>query len=143
MIGKRDPAQVAIDDARALLQALMIHGWREIHVRTGDTKIFIAQENGAANPMRNGSASTLVGVSSPAAANEQVIVVTAPHVATLESVVAVGTRLAVGESIATLRVLDDLHPLAATVAGTVVRVDAAQGQLLDYKAAILAIAPDA
>lgn len=129
----------AINDARALLDALLANDWREIHTRSGDVEIFIARDGGAPNPMRD--------VAPPAraapVAREPDQAVTAPHIATLAEVLPAGTKVTRGQTLATLRVLDDSHPVEAPVGGTITRLDAAIGDLLDYKAPILSIAQGA
>lgn len=138
MTAETDPSLEAITDARALLDALLANDWREVHTRSGGVEIFIARDGGAPNPMRE-------AVSPPpshvARGPEQVVA--APHVATLDEVLPVGSAVTAGQTVATLRVLDERHPVAAPVAGTITRLDVAAGDLLDYKAPILSIAQGA
>jgi len=135
-----DPTDAAINDARALLQTLMASDWREVHVRSGEAEIFIARQGGGANPMREPAPMAAVEPASPVAAkSESNVVVTAPHVASLTEVLPVGTVVSAGQTVATLRVLDQSDAVEAPVAGVIASVDAAVGDLLDFKASILSI----
>lgn len=135
-----DPTDAAIHDARALLQTLMASDWREVHVRSGEAEIFIAREGGGANPMRASAPIASVEPASPLAATSgSNVVVTAPHVATLTDALSVGTVVSAGQTVATLRVLDQTEAVEAPVAGAITSVSAAAGDLLDFKAPILSI----
>lgn len=143
-----DPATQAINDARALLDTLLASGWQELHVVSGDTEIFLARQGGGANPMRVAPAPVSVQAPVPTQAAPGAVaiapaaetVVTAPHVATLVDALAPGEAVKAGQTIATLRVLDETETVEAPVAGTIVRVEAAAGDLLDYGAPLLCIA---
>lgn len=140
MTAPKDSVAQAIIDARALLDALVTNGWKEMHVVSGDSEIFLARQGGRANPMRH---IPVPAPPAPAPSTEggqgRETKVQAPHVATLVSVLAVGTSVAAGQSVATLRVLEAETEVAATVGGTIVRVDAVPGDLLDYAALLLSI----
>ena len=139
-----DTAEGAIDDARALLQTLMASDWGEAHVRLGGTEIFIARDGGGPSPMREPAP---IAPGAPAAAPTGAgqagtgsdTVATAPHVATLVESLPIGTAVTVGQTVATLRVLDDTETVEAPIAGTITGVSAAVGDLLDFKAPILSI----
>lgn len=139
MSAQTGPAIAAINDARALLDALLGSDWREIHVVSGDTEIFIARNGAGANPMRAVPAAPVAEAASPLPPVVEKAV-TAPHVATLVEAVSVGTRVEAGQTVATLHVLDEPIAVAAPGAGTVVRVDASPGELLDFGAPLLTIA---
>lgn len=133
----------AINDARALLDALSTNDWRETHVKSGQVEVFIARNDGGHNPMRlvpEPTVDTPSTVADAPGARGPDIVVTAPHVATLEDVLAIGEVVVVGQTIGSLRVLDELLPIEAAVAGTITGLAATPGVLLDYKAPILTIA---
>lgn len=148
MTNASDTVDGAINDARALLQTLMASDWREAHVRSGGTEIFIARDGGGSNPMREPAPIAHAALAAgPADAGQAATgsdtVVTAPHVATLVETLPVGAAVVVGQTVATLRVLDDTETVEATVAGTITGVGAAVGDLLDFKAPILSIAQNA
>jgi len=141
----KDTALEAINDARALLDALVVSEWREMHVVSGDSEIFLARKGGGENPMRRSSAplnAAAPPVPVPAASRAE-MAVKVPHVATLVSALTVGTQVSAGQTVATLRVLGDESLLAATVSGTVVALDAKPGDLLDYDTPVVRIAEDA
>jgi len=148
MTNVTDTADGAINDARALLQTLMASDWREVHVRSGGTEIFIARDGGGSNPMREPApVAPAAPTASPAGAGQagtgSDTVVTAPHVATVVETLPIGTTVTVGQTVATLRVLDDTETVEAPVAGTITAVSAAVGDLLDFKVPILSIAQNA
>lgn len=138
MSAQTDPAVAAINDARALLDTLLGSDWREIHVVSGETEIFIARNGAGANPMR---AAPAAPIADPARSLPPAVekTVTAPHVATVVEAVSVGTRVEAGQTVATLHVLDEPIAVTAPGAGTVVRVDAAPGELLDFGAPLVTI----
>lgn len=137
MIALRDPAEAAIDDARALIDALLEHGWHELHVANGETEIFIARDGGRANPMRAGSS---VQADEPAAAAAQLESVAAPHVATVAWLAQVGAPIAFGDLIARIEVLGDSEDVLAPSAGQVAEVIAEVGGLVEYGDILLRIA---
>lgn len=137
----------AINDARALLNALLASDWREVHVRSGEAEVFIARDGGSLNPMRAIAPTPLTSVAAHSVAEPLSrgadTPVTAPHVASLVDVLPVGTVVCAGQVVATLRVLEDRQSVEAPVSGTIVSVSAAPGVLLDYKAPIVSIAQTA
>jgi acetyl-CoA carboxylase biotin carboxyl carrier protein len=129
--------QSAIDDARALLDTLLSSDWQDIHVVSGETEIFIAREGGRPNPMRR--ASTVAAPALVAEATGQDDVVTAPHVATIVEVLAIGTQVESGARVATIRVLDTEETVSAPHAGIVTAIHAETGVLVEFKAPILSL----
>lgn len=135
MTDGNDRVLKAISDARALLDTLVSSDWKQIHIRSGETEVFIGRDGGGANPMRAGAVPAVTPVSPPS--ETQATVVTAPHVATLVETLPVGAAVVAGQVVATLRVLDDLQTIASPMAGRISSVEASPGDLLDYKASIL------
>jgi biotin carboxyl carrier protein len=125
-----------IDDARALLDTLLSSGWRDAHVVSGGTEIFIALEGGRANPMRSKAGAALA---LPVPSVENQVEITAPHVATFVDAVDCGEIIIAGQKIATIRVLEVEEDVIASVDGTVADVRAKAGDLLEFKAPILTI----
>lgn len=126
----------AINDARALLDALLASDWRDLHVTSGGTEIFIARAGGGANPMR-ASAEPVVSAVKEAGTTSTVM---APHVATLVSVAQIGADLTQGDIAATIEVLGEEETVLAPVSGRVAMVHVEQGGLLEFKMPILEIA---
>jgi biotin carboxyl carrier protein len=126
MSGHPDPALGAVGNARALLAALLAGGWREMHIVSGGFEIFVAADGAGYNPMRAPSAAEPVQDAAPQMS------VNAPHVATLVAVAPRGTRVAKGETLATLSVLDDDIAVLAPAAGTVGLPRAAIGALVEF-----------
>ena len=127
--------QAAIADARALLEVLSQNGWQEAHVIVGGTEIFIARDGGRVNPMRVATAAPSLA----SLADRCIIDVTAPHVATLVGVAALGTQVFVGQTVATIAVLGKDEEVLALKAGTVFEVAAAPGDLLEFGTLILTL----
>lgn len=128
--------KAAINDARALLDALLASDWRDVHVTSGGTEIFIARAGGGANPMR-ASAEPVVSVSGEAGMTSTVA---APHVATLVSVAQIGADLTQGDIAATIEVLGEEESILAPVSGRVAMVHVEKGGLIEFNMPILEIA---
>lgn len=116
-----------IENTRALLRLFEQSGRRDLYLRTGDYRLFIARNDGGENPMRAERAATDASQ------------LTAPHVATLEWTAAVGTMLSTGDPVARLSLLDEIIELQSEHAGAVSSIDAETGQLLEYGDAILTL----
>lgn len=126
-----------IDDARALMDALLANDWSEVHVTGNDFEIFIAREGGGANPMLDPD---LGDGQNEAVAAGPARTLSAPHVATVEWVAAVGVRLEVGQTVVRLSVLDEVSELPAVAGCTVVRVHAVPGQMVEFGAPLVDVA---
>lgn len=135
MTMNEDAVTRAINDARALLSTLISSEWQELHVVSGDTEIFVARHGAGANPMRAAQASD--AVEAPAAGPE--LQMKAPHVATVIAALPVGTSVSAGQKVATLRVLDEEEDVLSPVSGTIVRIDAEGGALVEYDDPLLSI----
>lgn len=125
----------AIDDARALLDALLSSNWQEAHIVSADTEIFIARAGGKLNPLQQ---KPIVGAQSDTA-DEPLIDVTAPHVATLVSTATNGSRVATGQVIATIRVLGDEKTIVSPCEGVIEKSQAVEGALLEFGTPILTL----
>jgi biotin carboxyl carrier protein len=137
-----DPFAAAIDDARALMDALLAAGWREIHVVNGETELFIARDDGGPNPMRAVSAQPADEAPQARAAGAE-HVVKAPHVATFVSVSPEGSWVEQGEALARLSVLDEEEDLAAPVSGYVGASSFASGDLIEFGDVVVTIEEEA
>lgn len=141
MTTAKDPAAQAIDDARALLEALLSSGSQQIHLASGGTEIYIARMGAAPSPMRARAAVAPVAEATPApqAAAGPEVAIKAPHVATLVQVLGVGAQVSAGQAVATVHVLDEPEDIVSPVAGTVAGIGAAVGDLLDYGTVVLTV----
>lgn len=131
--------QAAIDDARSLLDTMLVNGWQEAHIVSGDTEIFIGRSADARNPMRAAPVATGAAPSPGPGAVE----VATPHVATLVSAIAIGRSVEIGTPVARLRVLDEEEDLPAGCAGRISAVHAIPGALLEFGMPVVSIAPGA
>lgn len=132
-----DPADEAINNARALLDSLNASDWNELHVVSGDLEIFLARSGGRANPMLGRQPAAATAAAEQFGPETSVV---AAHVATLVDAQPVGTVVSSGDTVATIRVLDEEAAVLAPHSGTVVRLDAVPGALLEYNTPILSIA---
>lgn len=122
----------AIDNARALIDGMLASDWKELHIASDGLEIFIARNGAGPNPMLGGYAVAEPAASAPAEAPVASRDITAPHVATLVSIVAVGTQVEAGAPLAVLSVLDEQENLAAPCAGRVVAHLAGTGDLVEF-----------
>jgi biotin carboxyl carrier protein len=137
-----DPFATAIDDARALMDALLGADWREIHVVSGETELFIARDDGGPNPMRAVPAQPVDEAPEARAAGTE-HAVKAPHVATFVSALPEGSWVGQGEPLARLSVLDEEEDLAAPVSGHVGISSFASGDLIEFGDVIVTIEEEA
>ena len=139
MTERANAFDAAIDDLRALMDALIASDWQNLHIADGDSVIFLSKEGDRVNPM-------LMNQSVSPDLNEQprnVATVAAPHVATVASVeVALGDHVAANTKIATLSVLDEEVAVLAPHAGLVVEVGVTPGDLVEFGTALVRLAED-
>lgn len=136
-----DGAAEAIQNARALLKALIASDWKELHVVSDGTEIFIARPGAGANPMQGAPLEMPViqGQETEAPAEISESIISAPHVATLVDIMEVGTIVTAGQEVATISVLDEMHAVTALTGGTISGHKAQPGALIEYGMAILSI----
>lgn len=126
MSKQTDPVTAAIDDARALMDALLEHGWKQVHVASEGLEIFIAREDGGPNPMLE-----------PAVPARDVEVgpeftIEAPHVGTFDWAVTAGQLVSIGEVVAKLSLLDEAVEILSDCSGVVRSVLAKAGDLVEF-----------
>ena len=140
MNAANEAAAEAVDDVRALMEAFLKSGFRELHVVSADTEVFLALDGAGPNPMR-GAATPSVGATAPAASEvgAKQTEIRAPHVATIISVAAEGVMVRSGEPLARMAVLDDEEDLLARASGKVGKVAAQAGELVEYGSLLLTI----
>ena len=131
----KNPFEAAVDDLRALMTGFLEGDWSELHVSDERGEIFIARDDGGPNPLRGtyeegtvAPGGDAVGAGSAGALRD----IAAPHVATLVSILAPGDRVAAGDELARLSVLDEEEPFLSPAAGEVVEVCAAAGALVEH-----------
>lgn len=129
-----------VQDARALLRMFRQSDARDMHVRVGDFAMFMAKQNGGANPLKQRAVAqpSVAAVAAPvAAAVPRTNMLTAPHIASLVSALPVGTAVEAGQILARLELLGEFIDLAAEGPGFVEAVFANELELLEYAAPIL------
>lgn len=133
-----DNTRRAIDNARALLDALLANGWREVVVKGHDGDYFLTRESGVANPLL-AEAPPHSAQADLAGSPVTMITIHAPHVATVAWLVAPGSTLASGAVVARLAVLDEEIDVLAEAGGTVAGCHAKVGDLVEYRSELLDI----
>lgn len=139
MTTDKSPDETAIDNARALMDGLLKSDWKELHVASDGLEVFIARDGAGPNPMLGEVVTAAPATSAPPAVAAAVKEITAPHVATLVSLVAEGTEVQAGDSVAVLSVLDEEEDLPAPAAGRVAGLLAQAGDLVEFGTPLLRI----
>lgn len=135
MSGIKDPFEAAVDDLRALMTSFVDGDWSETYVVDARGEIFIARDGGGPNPLlgeRMASGNEPADRTAVAAATGTLRDITAPHVATLVSILAPGDHVAAGAELARLSVLDEEEPFLSPVAGEVAEVCVEAGALVEH-----------
>jgi len=135
MIEIDDNARRAIANARALLDAMLAGGWKQVCITGHEGDYFISREAGTANPL-------LVPAEIIAAPATDLVpfAVNAPHVGTVSWLAAVGQMVAEGDVVARLAVLDDVIEVKAAGAGQVTDHSARIDDLAEFAAPLLLLA---
>lgn len=129
-----------ITDTRALLRLFRQSGYADIHLRLGDYKLFVARPGGGANPLHAPIAVEPASVPLSAAPVEAARVeqlVSAPHIASFVSALAVGTAVGAGDAVARIELLGEPIDLCADQPGLVTEILAEPGALIEYAAPLV------
>lgn len=127
-----------ITDTRALLRLFRQSGYADIHLRSGDYELFVATLGGGANPLHASvavEAAPLPAILVEAAKAEQLV--SAPHIASFVSALAVGSAVAAGDAVARIELLGEPIDLCADQPGLVTEVLAEPGALIEYAAPLV------
>ena len=119
-----------LSDASNLLQLFTLSDWNEIAVSTPQLEFYASKRVGCGREVIDDA--SRIGQSHELQEN-----VTAPHVGTLISHLDVGQEFEKGDTVASLRVLDDDHPLLAACAGRVLSIEASEGNLIEHRQVIM------
>ncbi len=114
-------------EVRAMLALFERSDWRDLHLRTERVELFMARDDGVANPMA-GTASSGTEIC-------------APHLATLVSLLPEGTTVLPGESVAVIEMLGQAEDILADEAGTIAAHCAVSGSLVEYGQPLLLVTP--
>lgn len=131
-----------VSDTRAFLRLFRQSGARDMHLRFGDYEAFFARTDGGADPMRAAAPEAVaepapvapVPVAAPAAGD---VTVTAPHIASFVSALAVGSEVRAGDPVARIELLGEEIAVPADRAGIVAEVMAEAGALVEYSAPLV------
>jgi acetyl-CoA carboxylase biotin carboxyl carrier protein len=129
-----------ITDTRALLRLFRQSGYADIHLRSGDYELFVATPNGGANPLHAPvavEARPALPMPVPAEAAKAEQLVSAPHIASFVSALAVGSAVAAGDAVARIEVLGEPIDLCADQPGLVTEVLAEPSALIEYAAPLV------
>lgn len=123
----------AVNDARALLREFQRSKLRACHLRTNAMELFLTRDPALRPPAR-------AAPTAPAAEPPVLAHLTAPHLATLVEMLAVGSAVSAGTTLARIALLEEEILLHAEHDGVVAAHHATQGDLLEYGQRILHLA---
>lgn len=123
----------AVHESRALLRLFERSALKDLYIRTPNYSFFVARASGAANPLRE------VDPRSEASAAEAWSL-TAPHVASVRSILPMGAQVQAGAIVATLDLLGETFDLTAECDGVIAAVLVAENDLVEFDRPILRIA---
>lgn len=122
-----DPMDTAVTDIRALLWQFQKAGLRDLHLRSPALEVFLARQDGKANPMFAARPAP-----APAAEETPAAAVSAPHLGVFEPLCAVGERIAAGSLVAQIDVLGRKTDVHCREGGRVLSVGFAANDLVEY-----------
>ena len=133
-----------IETARAMIDLVCRSAWRDVYVRTAAGELFIAKLGGAPNPMRGGARARPAAASSPAGDPVVLapIAMTAPHIASFVSSMAIGDRIEAGDAACRIAVLDEVFDVRSPTSGTVASILAGPSQLVEFGAPLMTVQPN-
>lgn len=142
MIEIDDNARRAIDNVRALLDAMLASGWEQACVTGKDGDYFLARQPGTPNPLLAApeEAALAQPAVAPIPAECASLTVCAPHVGTVAWLAPIGAVLAEGAAAARLAVLDDQVDVPSPKAGTVTAQSAQIGDLAEFSTPLVLLA---
>lgn len=126
-----------VSDTRALMRMFVQSSYRDLYIRSGDVRIFMARDGGGVNPMMATARIAPAANCVPHAGTTWQL--TAPHVATLIWTAAAGDFVEQGAAIARIALLDEEIELTADAGGTVQAVRVFPGGLIEFDDVILTV----
>ncbi|MES2494403.1 MAG: biotin/lipoyl-containing protein [Pseudomonadota bacterium] len=146
MIALDEAARKAFDNARAFSVTMIDQGWGTVHVSSADCEIFLTRSEGkidplSPSPLAAAAVTAPVAAVFPAPTMLPAVDVTTPHIATVVSLVAVGTAVQAGQAVATLSVLDETIEIVAASAGTIETHGVAPGDLAEFGSKLVTLRP--
>ena len=118
-----------------LLEQFQNAEWRDLYMRTERYSLFIAKPGGARNPMLGEPLAKAAAPIDVAAANT----ISAPHLATVSSLLAVGSDVQRGTVVGQIEVLGAREDIVSNTSGIVAEVLAPVGTLVEYETPLLRI----
>ena len=126
-----------ITEIRALLMQFEKSGLKDMYIRSSDWAVFMAQPDGAANPLQQAAVAEPVPV---AAASSSLAAVSAPHLGLFEPACAPGDAVSAGQLIAVIDVLGRKTQVNSASAGRVATVHFAANDLVEFGEVLAEIA---
>lgn len=127
----------SVTEIRALLMQFEKSGLKDLYVRSKDWTVFLAQPDGAANPLQYAS---MVEPVSSVAAGADFAAVSAPHLGLFEPACAPGDDVSAGQVIAMIDVLGRKTEITSASAGRVVSLKFAANDLVEFGEVVAEIA---
>jgi biotin carboxyl carrier protein len=120
-----------ITEIRALLMHFRNSGLKDMFIRSKDLAVFMAQPDGAANPMQLTADMERTGADAA--------LVNAPHLGLFEPACAAGDEVSAGQIVAVIDVLGRKTQVASESAGRVAAIHFAANDLVEYGEILLEI----
>lgn len=119
-----------VTDIRALLRQFQQAALRDLHLRSQALEVFIARNDGSANPMLAGR---------PAADDARTTAISAPHLGLFEPLCAAGDVIGPGSIVARIDVLGRKTDVLAPEGGRITAVGPAANALVEYGEQLLTV----
>jgi acetyl-CoA carboxylase biotin carboxyl carrier protein len=128
-----------ITEIRALLIQFQQSGLKDLHVRSTDWRVFMAQPGGAPNPMQQAAPAPVLAPAPPATPVAGRTAVGAPHLGLFVPVQEPGEDVTAGQVVAILDVLGRKTEVTSTVGGRIAAVHFAANDLVEYGQTLIEI----
>ncbi len=124
-----------ITEIRAMLMHFQKSGLKDMYIRSKDWAVFLAQNDGAANPLQMAEIPA-IAVAAPAS----LTAISAPHLGLFEPLSAPGDEVAAGQVVALIDVLGRKTEVLSTSAGRLASLHFAANDLVEYGETLAEIA---
>jgi biotin carboxyl carrier protein len=124
-----------VTELRAMLMQFEKSGLKDLHVRSNDWTVFMAQPGGAENPLQ-----ATQEMAAPVAAPANLAAISAPHLGLFEPLCAAGAQVSAGQVIAMIDVLGRKTEVTSAGAGRIAAIHFAANDLVEFGETLAEIA---